>query len=646
MAQPTPYTRQADFSDDELGNVGGRSTVRTAALDAELDALGLTANQTRVNLGLIQRDDGALRDGVVLAHTLGTDVRALIANAAFVSDIAYANMRAEAFMGDGVTTTFTLAGDPGNVANIDCSVAGLTYTAGSDYTYASNTLTFTAAPAIGDEIFVRYGEALPVGITSSAAVTYAPAFSGYMARTVEDELADRFSVKTFGAVGNNVADDTADIQSAISYVASIGGGTVYFPAGRYIYSAEIVVPPRVNLCGAGLAATVLVSASASARVRYERGSYDGRGGYSGDMTLDGNNIGTQLLKLGVVVERTFVSMDIMHSADGGLVIEGAQNNTFISVNPQSNFGSNLILDLGAGNNRFLSCEFSAGEDWGVLIQQSGASPSGAFSTPTANVFQGCIVERGGWTGSTFSPDGCLGLICQTAGKLNAFNQTPIAMGGPVSSPKSMVLVDKTGAEDNYGLTFTDTFWSGGTGALTALEVRHNCQVFVQGRQTFESFLNAFVVSDTGRILGVFYRTLGGVTNYFANYAGGTQPQQNLILAQFHGRHAFNVPAGFAAATYANTTTSFAGVEIYPNAVRIGDNAAAANIRLGKATRFSIDGLQVSNTLGGDTFVLQLGAVDLLVLNVAPTQASPNGSICLRTDTGAMYVREAGSWIAK
>lgn len=83
MSQPPTYVRQTDFSEDERANVGGRSTVRTDKLDAELDALGLTANSAAANLGLIQRDDGALRDQVVTPESLSPSTALMIGGAGF-----------------------------------------------------------------------------------------------------------------------------------------------------------------------------------------------------------------------------------------------------------------------------------------------------------------------------------------------------------------------------------------------------------------------------------------------------------------------------------------------------------------------------------------------------------------------------------
>lgn len=74
MSQPTPYTPNADFSQQEANNASGRSTVNTAALDAEFAAIETTLDQTLANIQLLQRDDGQLKDTIVSVMALDQSV--------------------------------------------------------------------------------------------------------------------------------------------------------------------------------------------------------------------------------------------------------------------------------------------------------------------------------------------------------------------------------------------------------------------------------------------------------------------------------------------------------------------------------------------------------------------------------------------
>lgn len=53
-----------------------------------------------------------------------------------------------------------------------------------------------------------------------------------------DPVVGGYNVKSYGAVGNGVIDDTIAINNTISYVNSIGGGVVYLPPGIYKVSCD------------------------------------------------------------------------------------------------------------------------------------------------------------------------------------------------------------------------------------------------------------------------------------------------------------------------------------------------------------------------------------------------------------------------
>lgn len=72
MTQPTPYTRKANFTEAAAANPA--SPIAPASLDLEFNAVLQTLGMAVLNLGLIQRDDGALRNNSVTLDTLSPAV--------------------------------------------------------------------------------------------------------------------------------------------------------------------------------------------------------------------------------------------------------------------------------------------------------------------------------------------------------------------------------------------------------------------------------------------------------------------------------------------------------------------------------------------------------------------------------------------
>lgn len=173
---------------------------------------------------------------------------------------AFSAWQSQRFSGNGATVAFTLSSDPGNVNNLDVSIGGVTQQNGVDFTVSGTTLTFTTAPVTGtNNVFVRWGQALPQSVTNANAVNYTPNGAGAVTRTLEAKIRETWvSVVDYGADPLGVANSTAAIQAAIDYVSGAGGGTVYFPRGTYILTAVLnVASQSVILAGESRYGTLL-----------------------------------------------------------------------------------------------------------------------------------------------------------------------------------------------------------------------------------------------------------------------------------------------------------------------------------------------------------------------------------------------------
>lgn len=125
--------------------------------------------------------------------------------------------------------------------------------------FIGNGTLAEGAPVVGDtEVLTQYSDVLNL-----INYTYAGLAGGYVVDTgptvitLQDELDQWASVKNFGAVGNGVTDDTAAINRALEQLLMVNASnpatrrSLYFPAGNYIVSDTIYIPPFVTMYGEG-----------------------------------------------------------------------------------------------------------------------------------------------------------------------------------------------------------------------------------------------------------------------------------------------------------------------------------------------------------------------------------------------------------
>lgn len=158
MPQPTAYVKSTNFAQDESANVGGRSTVRTDRVDAELANVETTLDETLENLALIQRDDGQLQDGLVEYYNLSSSCKAAVLATRWTA------------RGLWVTATAYVVNDMVDVAGASyiCAVAHTSGTFATDYSNGRWQI-FVAASAAAGVTFAP--TATVTSTTAQAAIT-------------------------------------------------------------------------------------------------------------------------------------------------------------------------------------------------------------------------------------------------------------------------------------------------------------------------------------------------------------------------------------------------------------------------------------------------------------------------------------------
>lgn len=160
------------------------------------------------------------------------------------------------------------------------------------------------------------------------------------------------NVKSFGAIGNGVHDDTAAIQTALNIANLRGGGVVYLPAGTYKLSSALTLYSNITMYGDGVALSVLQQTSTSAH------------GLVGsnlelvtlqDFTVDGPATGTGVgirLTGTVVIYSFYINMTrvmVKQFGSHGILIDDPVTSVLTNVTSKENGGEGFYIqcsDLG------------------------------------------------------------------------------------------------------------------------------------------------------------------------------------------------------------------------------------------------------------------------------------------------------------
>lgn len=216
--------------------------------------------------------------------------------------------------------------------------------------YIGNGTLEEGAPVIGNtEVLTEFSDILAL----SGAYTYEGNAAGYTVQTgatsgspvtqsLQSWLDQWASVKDFGAVGDGVTDDSEAINRALYQLFCRDTNpqirrALFFPAGQYLVTESIIVPPYARLYGEGANSSVIVLDSSSPTSTLSE--YVMRTGDSLQQT--GVNIGNNGATPPTSIEFASIGFETEETTDVVLI----EDATFISFADCSFSGPLLAADL-------------------------------------------------------------------------------------------------------------------------------------------------------------------------------------------------------------------------------------------------------------------------------------------------------------
>jgi hypothetical protein len=261
--------------------------------------------------------------------------------------------------------------------------------------------------------------------------------SGATGIPIRDYVAGiQINVKAFGAKGDGITDDTVACQAALTYMGTIGSGTLKFPAGTYkISSAALVLPNNltgIQILGDGCGATIINQTTAATDVFDATGSIN--------LILRGMNFAGGAVTLTTPSEFLIDACVISK----GLIVSGTPSTSGPSV-----IAASYLSNVGGTNALTLSAYTQPVKAIGTTFQIASVGISMTGATYGVYLlsceFQSATLTTGikwgsGATGIAY------GIDCLTLGSLT----TPIDVTG-ISIDPGIVLTDC--GIDNLTLSF-------------------------------------------------------------------------------------------------------------------------------------------------------------------------------------------------
>lgn len=318
-----------------------------------------------------------------------------------------------------------------------------------------------------------------------------------------------YSVKDYGALGNNSNDDTSAIQAAIDAMPA-DGGVLYFPTGSWKCSGSISIEGRRNIifqgtggrsAGAQTGSLLYTNMTGSGRFINVRSS-------SGVQFRDLEIGYTSGSYTGTLIDASLTSSDTNHLTFSNCLIAGLAVSSallidldkaiFVSFEDCSFAGADIAIRGAAGSSSFSNRVSFSGCNFGVVATVAVRNPSGAWS------FTGCSWDMSSVTAKGMDHDS--GVLCQ--GLLVQGCWTGDTTGGGT--------VFKVAG---HGIAFIGNYigCSGGTGINADAAVSG----FLVQANRFDSCTNAVTMSASNDGTMIFGNSYVGVTNKLGGAGTGS-----------------------------------------------------------------------------------------------------------------------------
>ncbi|GEM_PF-5451054 len=188
--------------------------------------------------------------------------------------------------------------------------------------------------------------------------------------------ADVVSVKSYGAVGNGVTDDTAAIQAAINACISTGAGTgdsLYIPKGIYKITSNLTFSGPIHMYGDGKSqSTIRAFSGVTKMLQFPQVSSDLNRCLLENFGLDGSSIAANGISAPFIAHTTYRGLRIYGTTTTALVHGYGWSSLFDDVELSNNSGDGLQLMNGTNGVEVRNCKIFTNGGTGIILSETVA----------------------------------------------------------------------------------------------------------------------------------------------------------------------------------------------------------------------------------------------------------------------------------